>query len=126
MGTKARMMRRYTKPVFKKTHVLQKLLRALRLGKAVVITPKEKAILEGVYGMGLFLKHIKVNYKIVEVSAHYRRASRVTAHTRRLGHKYYLDVSSLIAEYGVDYLIEYLQGLLGDIKSRKIGILPQI
>ncbi|WP_457555653.1 hypothetical protein [Candidatus Pyrohabitans sp.] len=118
-------MRRVTKPFIRKKRqkiILNRIIKGIKVGKTVAITPKEKVILESIYGAGMILKNLKVTYKTTRVRAHYRGGSPVRAHTRRLGNKkYYLDTKSLINEYGLDYLLEHLLDTFDVESKNKIG-----
>ena len=122
-------MRQVTEPIIgkKAMRLLLKIIEGIKLCKNVVITPKEKAILEGVLYMGIFIKHIKVIYKTTRVRGHYRGNSYVRGHIRRFGEKrYYIDIKSLIKEYGLDYLLKYIKNIAiesFDVKSNyKMGV----
>jgi hypothetical protein len=110
-------MRRYTKPLLNKSHLVFKILNALRIAKPFIITPKEMIAIESVHGFGLILRHIKVRYNIVNIPAHYRNYGYVSAYKRRTGRKYYIDVEALINHSGADYLQEYIQNQINNLRE---------
>ena len=86
-----------------------------------MINPKEKAIIESIYGAGLIFGHIKETYNIIYVPSHSRSLpsgggrTKVKAYKYRKEYKYWLDVRGLISEYGMDYLMGPLKSLIIDL-----------
>ena len=101
---------------------LRRILKAIKVGKSVMFTLEEKLILEGIYGAGLILGHLKETYDIVYVPSYSRSLPdgggriRVKAYKYRKEYKYWLDVRVLISEYGRDYLMGRLQTSIIDLR----------
>lgn len=113
-------MRSYTKPLINKSHILFKILNAIKMGRPFFITPKEKMLIESLHGLDLILRNIKESYCIVTIPAHNRINGHVRAHKRRTGKRYYFDIGGLLRQGGVDYLIGCIQNQINNLRSMEL------